>query len=343
MANPAKEEVHQSISEEYYQISEAILSSFPKYRPPLDFFRLNNKVAQLEQYSQKGARLTNEQVEEIRQLCAEGDLFVSRADHRVYSQYITKQLDLVLVDQNLKEAEVADICLRALEMRLSEFFEQPVKIVFDLLKTDVLVVTEYLWADPHRLKLFTRRTHRGAHTLTRHSLNCMFLGLWILVNRKTESQLNRKAFDRAAMALLLHDVGMSKTPSFILNKATPLKPEEWEKIPQHPLAGFKIMHKLDETYDEMREAVLEHHERLDGSGYPQKTKTFSQFGALTAVVDAFSSMLQERVYDTAKEPEEAARTLVNDKTRFDLTFSGQILADILSGQLSFSKPAQRTP
>ena len=118
MKKVKKSTIPDNISEEYYQINQAILASFPKYRPPLDLFRLKEEIGQLQVYSKKGTRLTNEQVEEIHALCAEGDLFVSRADHPIYSQHIVKQLDLVLVDQDLKDGEVADIILRACVWRI---------------------------------------------------------------------------------------------------------------------------------------------------------------------------------------------------------------------------------
>lgn len=321
--------VPENISEEYYQISEAILESFPKYRPPLDFFVFKEDIAQLVTYSRKGDRLSNEQIEETRRLCAEGDLFVSRSDHPIYSQHIVKQLDLVLVDQNLKEAEVADICLRALELRLGDFFDQPVKPQFEVLYTDVQVITEYLWTDMHRLRLFMRRLHRGAYSLQHHSINTFCVGLWLLAETRGE-ELRRKEFDQAAMALLLHDVGMAKIPAFILGKTTPLKPEEKEKIPPHTLLGYKIMHKLDQSYDAMRQAALEHHERMDGSGYPQRSKDISSFGRLAAVADAFSAMIQTRPYSTAKDLTGAARELAEDRTRFDLAYSGKLLAAFIS-------------
>ena len=321
--------VPENISEEYYQISEAILESFPKYRPPLDFFVFKEDIAQLVTYSRKGDRLSNEQVEETRRLCAEGDLFVSRSDHPIYSQHIVKQLDLVLVDQNLKEAEVADICLRALELRLGDFFDQPVKPRFEMLYTDVQVVTEYLWTDMHRLRLFMRRLHRGDYSLQHHSINTFCVGLWLFAETRGE-ELRRKEFDQAAMALLLHDVGMAKIPAFILGKTTPLKPEEKEKIPPHTLLGYKIMHKLDQSYDAMRQASLEHHERLDGTGYPQHSKDISSFGRLAAVADAFSAMIQARPYSAAKDLVSAARELAGDRTRFDLAYSGKLLAAFVS-------------
>ena len=323
-----------SISEEYYQISQAILESFPKYRLPLDLFVLKEDIAQLVVYSKKDTRLKNEQVEEIHQLCADGDLFVSRADHPIYSQHIVKQLDLVLVDQNLKETEVADISLRALELRLNDLFEQPVRPVFEQLHSDLMVVTEYLWNDMHRLRLFVRRLHRGDHCLARHSLNTFSLGLWLLMSPKND-EIRRKDFDQAALALLLHDVGMAKIPAFITGKPSPLTPDETDKIPPPSLIGYKIMHKLDQTYDAMRQATLEHHERLDGSGYPQRTKTISTFGKLVAVADAFSAMIQKRPYAEAKDLTDAARDLTEAKSRFEFAFSSKILAALVSD--SFGK------
>ena len=144
--------VPENINEEYYQISPEILSSFSKYRPPVDLFRFREDIMSLSPYSRKGQRLTNEQVEEVQQLCADDALFVSRSDHPIYSEHIAKQLDLVLQDANLKESEIADICTRAIVMRFNEFAQQPVKPVFEVLYKDLMVLTEWLWQDKHRAK-----------------------------------------------------------------------------------------------------------------------------------------------------------------------------------------------
>lgn len=259
------------VEEDYYQISEAVLSSFPKYRLPLDLFTMNEKVAQLMQYYKKDSRLSNEQVEEVQNLCREGNLFVSRADHPVYSQHIVKQLGLALVDENLKPGEVADIVLRALDMKLADFFNQPVKPVFAPLYEDVMVFTEYAWADKHHIRMFMRRLYEGEYSLTKHSINTMMVGLWMFLNDKGEG-IARKEFDALALGLILHDVGMTKVPPFVLSKTTMLKPDEKEKIPPHVLAGMQVIQKLDLVAEETKAACLEHHERLNGSGYPQKLR-----------------------------------------------------------------------
>ncbi|MDO5484145.1 MAG: HD domain-containing protein, partial [Desulfovibrionaceae bacterium] len=294
-------EIPQNIDEEYYQISTEILSSFPKYRPPVDLFTFRDDIGVLAPYSTKGARLSNEQVEEVAQLCSDGGLFVSRSDHPIYSRHIVKQLDLVLQDNNLKEAEIADICIRAMLMRYTDFNDQPVKAVFELLYRDVMVVTEYLWQDKHHINAFVRRLFRQ-HSPGRHAINTLSLGLWLWM--QMVSDYRRKDLDRLALALLLHDAGMCKVPPFLLQKPGPLKAEEREKVLMHPLLGVKIMQKLEITFEELLRACFEHHERMDGSGYPQHLKgpQISRAGRLTAVADSFSAMICQRAYAPAKEP-----------------------------------------
>ncbi|SHN69128.1 HD domain-containing protein [Desulfovibrio litoralis DSM 11393] len=314
-----------NINEEYYQIGLAIIESFPKYRPPVDLFVFKEELGVLEPLFRKGSRLSNEEVELVNKLCSEGDLFVSRTDHPIYSQHIVKQLDLVLVDKNLKEGEVADIIQRALALRLNDFLEQPVKILFDPLYVDLMVLTEYLNEDNHRIKLFMRRLSTE-YSLVNHSTNTLWVGLWLLFNVKTSEELTRKSIDNTALALLLHDIGMSKVPPFILTKSTALKIEEKDKILPHPVVGFKIAQKLELVADEVRQAIVEHHERLDGSGYPQKAKAnqLSRLGRIAAVADSFCAMITKRPYAGAKAPLAAAQELMADKARYDSAFASAL-------------------
>ncbi|WP_165065127.1 HD domain-containing phosphohydrolase [Desulfovibrio sp. ZJ200] len=309
-------EIPHNINEEYYQINSEILASFPKYRPPVDLFCFREDIKVLAPYSKKGVRLSNEQVDEVARLCAEGNLFVSRSDHSVYSRHIVKQLDLVLQDNNLKESEIADICIRALALRYTDFNAQPVKSVFEPLYRDVMVVTEYIWEDKHRINALMRRLFRK-HQPARHALNTMSVGLWLWL--QIVSDFRRKDLDRMALALLLHDVGMSKVPAFVLNKQGPLKPEEWEKVLLHPMVGVKLMQKTDIAFEELLRASFEHHERMDGSGYPQKLKgsQISRVGRITAIADSFSAMICEKSYGQTREPLEAAKNLAADAQRYD--------------------------
>lgn len=334
-----KAAIPDNIAEEYYQISGEILSSFPKYRPPVDLFQFRHDIARLFPYTRKGVRLTNEQVEEVQGLCESGKLFVSRQDLPIYSEHIVKQVDLVLQDANFKESEAADIIIRAMHMRLSAFVEQPVRPVFEALYCDLMVLTEFIWQDRHRVKLFMRRMHTGDHTLIDHSLNSLFVGLWLFVYTYTGEEFRRRHLDRASLGLLLHDVGMGRVPLFIRAKSTPLSGDEKEKLLLHPLAGIKILQKLELGFDELNQAILEHHERLDGSGYPSHTKgaLISRFGKLCAVSDSFAAMICKRPYAAAKDPLTASQELVKEASRYDIHFTKPIHNAFLTGK--FELPA----
>jgi hypothetical protein len=323
-----------NIDEEYYQISEEILSSFPKFRPPVDLFRFNEDALTLIPLIRKGQRLTNEQVEEVHALCHEGDLFVARSDHPIYSEHMVKQLDLVLQDSNLKESEVADICMRALIMRYEAFADQPVRPVFDPLYKDIMVFTEILWQDRHRIKLFMRRLLRE-YTHSKHAFNSLVVGAWLLFRIMEGGEIRRRDLDRAALAFFLHDIGMAKIPAFIVNKPGSLKAEEFEKVLLHPALSYKIMQKLDLAFDELAQASLEHHERLDGTGYPQKSKgqQISRIGRIAAIADSFAAMITKRPYAEAKELVQAAQELAADQKRYDGQMTGYLAAAFLTGTL----------
>ncbi len=312
MAALRKLKVPENISEEYYQINAEILGSFPKFRLPIDLFIFREDIKQLYPYSRKNQRLTDQQVEEIPKLCGDEMLFVSRADHPIYSEHIAKQVDLVLVDPNLTESEKADIFIKALALRLTNFFDQPVLPVFELLYRDVLCFTQYIWEDKHKIKLFMRRLS-FENSLIDHSLNTLFVGVWLFLNAYASADFKRRQLDRSAISLILHDLGMTKIPPFILNKSAKLKPDEKDKVILHPLVGMKSVQKIELGFEELQQAIMEHHERLDGSGYPQRTKEISKFGALVAVADSFSAIISARMYSQAKTPKEAAAELASNK------------------------------
>lgn len=305
-----------NIDEEYYPISKEILTSFPKFRPPVDFFRFHENIAQLSPYSRKGTRLSNEQIEEVATLCADELLFVSRSDLPIYGAHITKQIDLVLLDMNFKPAELVRLVRAALHLRIEAFIEQPVLPVFELLQKDLLVFTELLWKDRHLIKLFMRNLYIGTYSLPEHMTNTLIVGIWYYTYVTAGSDFKRKQLDSLAVAFALMNIGMSKVAPFILTKKQMLSLDDREKIDQHPMTTVRLLQKLGLADSEIHQAAFEHHERIDGSGYPSKSRTISTIGKVAAVADAFSAMLTERPYAKAQAAPDILQSLQRDK-RFD--------------------------
>jgi len=324
------DDLPQEFEEEYYQINSDILQSFNKFRPPLNIYRFREDVGRIILYYKVGERLAKEQTEELAEMVDQGVIFVSRDDHSVYVKHISHQLDLVLLDKHLLEREIADIFQIALTRRMQAFFEQPVKIVYDKVQEDVFTLTEYLWQDFSRIKALARRRHAD-HCLANHSVNSGFTGLLLHILRLAgdynKEPKNRQPFDRTALGFFLHDMGMSKVPAFIRDKTKPLTPDERQKIQTHTLSGYEMIARLDIKYPEMENCVNHHHERVDGSGYPQHISAsgISDIGLVCAVADSFCAMTSNRPYAKAMDPMAASKALCDDSKRYSTEITNLLL------------------
>lgn len=117
----------------------------------------------------------------------------------------------------------------------------------------------------------------------------------------------------------VHDIGKITIPDNILNKPGRLTEEEFEVVKKHPEAGYKIIKNITDS-DFVCEAVLSHHEKFDGTGYPQglKGKQIPLFARIISVADAFDAMTTDRVYHKGISTEEAIEELVRcSGTHFD--------------------------
>jgi len=108
-------------------------------------------------------------------------------------------------------------------------------------------------------------------------------------------------------AELLHDTGKVFIPDEILNKQGKLLEEEFNLMKRHSFLGYNCIEQLTEISEPVKEAVLSHHERLDGSGYPNGLSgdEINLYAKIIAIVDVYDAMTQDRVYKTGVIPFEA--------------------------------------
>ena len=115
-----------------------------------------------------------------------------------------------------------------------------------------------------------------------------------------ELGLEKEFQEGMRVAGYLHDIGKTIIPVEILVKPSALSPIEYELMKQHVEAGFRVLNKITFPWDIAREE-LEHHERLDGSGYPHGLKDgeISIGGRILAVADVINAMTNHRPYRPA--------------------------------------------
>lgn len=149
-----------------------------------------------------------------------------------------------------------------------------------------------------------------------HSLNVALisheLAAWLGFS-KEEKEL-------ATLCGLLHDVGKMQIDSDVLKKPGKLTDDEREIIKQHSIKGFELLLGSEWDIDvHVRETVLQHHERYDGSGYPYglEGEQIDVFARIVAIADVYDAMTADRVYREAIEPGRVLVQMLSDKDKYD--------------------------
>ncbi len=157
-----------------------------------------------------------------------------------------------------------------------------------------------------------------------HSLR-LFSSVRATARRMGCSEIDAQTIGWAA---LLHDIGKLGVPKAILHKPGPLDEEEWAIIKKHPGFGARILEPV-EKLRQVSDIILAHHEKYDGSGYPNGTDgTSIPLGArIIAVVDAYCAMTEEHTYRRMRTHEEAIQEIrACTGTHFDPSVSDAFLS-----------------
>lgn len=132
-------------------------------------------------------------------------------------------------------------------------------------------------------------------------------------------ELSNESQEQLKIVGLLHDIGKMAIDQGILNKSGQLTPQEWDDMKRHPQIGYSMLNSSPEV-DELREYVLAHHEKWDGSGYPRGLvgEGIPRAARIIAIADAYDAMTSERVYKSALSQEQSI-TEIRDRagTQFD--------------------------
>ena len=144
--------------------------------------------------------------------------------------------------------------------------------------------------------------------LMEHSMNVAIL----LANFGRYLGLDRSVLKELTLGGLLHDVGKIMTPDEVLNKPGKLTDEEFGVMRQHVVHSYDILSNTAGITPTMLEVAANHHERLDGTGYPQRLKgeQLSLYTRMSGIVDVYDAVTADRVYKQGMQPTQAFRILL---------------------------------
>lgn len=123
----------------------------------------------------------------------------------------------------------------------------------------------------------------------------------------------REKLKKLGTAAVLHDIGKTKIKHEIINKRGKLTKAECEEIRKHPLYGRQILSEMKEFDDEVINGVAQHHERVDGKGYPDGLygSEISDFAKIISICDVFTAVSANRSYRNRFDPREAYELILS--------------------------------
>ena len=170
----------------------------------------------------------------------------------------------------------------------------------------VMQMTESILRNGGALLSLTRVKNKDDYTFM-HSVSVCAL----LVSFCRAMGMDADTIHLAGIGGLLHDIGKVKVPDKILNKPGRLTDEEFKVMKCHVVESKKILSETDGIAETSIQVAAQHHERHDGSGYPEglKGEAITRMGQMAAICDVYDAITSERCYHKGLVPHEALRKI----------------------------------
>lgn len=290
--DPALFKQYSFYKDEHYQIDKSLLLSNTKINFSL-FVLEGFSIKTIVEASEKSPALITDSM-----LNTEGDILIKKSDMPHYHNYINSLL---------KEKAVSD----KLDINAVAIKENSKIVIKDLLdnprsgekiKESKLLVNNIMDCMlENRDSIYNLLTLRGYDYYTyTHSVNVgvLSIGLGVAIDLKKDD------IEKLGIGAMLHDIGKSTVSHEILNKQGKLDDFEYKVMKNHVVEGERILRTHKEIPEESFAAVLQHHEKLSGKGYPFQLSgnDIKLFGRISAIADCYDALTTRRPYKPAFTP-----------------------------------------
>jgi len=240
------------------------------------------------------------------------DLYVLTKDHPLYEkdtqEYIAKILDDDSISSKLKSEIIHDMATDTInELFSGEISKSKIDRSTELVNDTIQLILN----DESAAKAMLGVTSYDYYTYT-HCVNVSIYALGFGAHLK----LDKNKLNVLGRAGILHDLGKKNIPNEIVNKNGRLTDEEFSTMKSHPSLAVEILKELGEKNQLVLDAIEQHHEKLDGSGYPKglKAQEIHILSQIIAIADIFDALTTKRSYKEALKTFDALSIMKNEMT-----------------------------
>lgn len=223
-----------------------------------------------------------------------------------------KRTEDIVIPELLSE-ETQRQSMQAIKSAFREYIDQPAKrksatypYIGRSMRQSMNMILDELGSNKDAM-IMLMNLHTVDHYLFAHSLNvCVYTTLLGIANGYDRDQLMT-----LGLGSMLHDIGKTQISMQLLLKPGALSKSEFEEMKRHTERGYYLLKDEPNIPLLAAHCAYQHHERLDGSGYPRGLKgdEIHEFAKLIGIVDSYDAMTTQRVYKTAMLPHEAVEVL----------------------------------
>ncbi len=281
-----------------------------KYYDDLDLFYKNKTSGSVLLYKSSGMKISDER---LKDKPYSGDLYIRPEDKNKCLRAAQRGFGMDLTHTIMKEGvgKVKEGLIHLVDETLNEPRSGGLEVIPDTMEA---IVDGYS-RQPDIIKNLAKISHSDYST-TIHSINVMALTIGYCF-------YTEKSFTRTVsygLAALFHDIGKTEIPIEILTSPRKLTDMEFLTMKNHTVLGAEILQTNGPSVHSAIPGAMEHHEKLDGSGYPNGKNAISEIGQILAIIDSYEAITNdERLYRSAMEPLEALSMLKEevDRRRLD--------------------------
>ncbi|MDC7221842.1 MAG: HD domain-containing protein [Spirochaetales bacterium] len=184
----------------------------------------------------------------------------------------------------------------------------------DFIKEVIAMVKEN---EQYILRFAELKNEKNRPYFITHAVRTTIIALTIATKLKNPRIAPHKVIE-VGISCMLHEVGMLQIPPEIYNKEGTLTPEEKKTISLHPLLGYRMLKEMKEIQPPLSQdillGILEHHERENGTGYPQKlgANRISLYGKIIAIACSYDAQISSRPFRSEKDAHTSIATLLKE-------------------------------
>jgi HD-GYP domain-containing protein (c-di-GMP phosphodiesterase class II) len=223
---------------------------------------------------------------------------------------VPPEFRIILADRNIEpRAKAAAIKKYSLAM-MKMLHEDPKAENIQAVKSGVYDIVDVILDEEETANQLISMTEHDTYTYT-HSVN---VGMFSIMLAKRVLDLQEHDLRELGAGFFLHDLGKVRVDPAIINKRGRLTKDELDQIKKHPRFGYQILKSSRQLSEEVGHIVMQHHERVDGKGYPQglARDEIHIYARICSIADVYDALTSKRSYKRSLNPFNALVVMRNE-------------------------------